>query len=56
MIFLIRKKKTKYKKAVYCKNQTRKASLTQWQQPPMGWVKCNTDVGFHSDLNQTSAG
>jgi hypothetical protein len=30
--------------------------LTQWQQPPMGWVKCNIDVGFGSDLNKTSAG
>ncbi|MCI01688.1 BZIP-like protein, partial [Trifolium medium] len=30
--------------------------LTQWQQPPIGWYKCNADAGFHSDSNKTSAG
>lgn len=26
----------------------------QWQKPPDGWFKCNTDAGFHKDLNRTS--
>jgi ribonuclease HI len=29
---------------------------SQWQKPPVGWFKCNTDAGFHDALNKTSAG
>ncbi|CAJ2662609.1 unnamed protein product [Trifolium pratense] len=27
-----------------------------WQKPPTGWFKCNSDAGFHIDLNKTSDG
>jgi hypothetical protein len=27
-----------------------------WQKPPVGWLKCNTDAGFHNGANKTSAG
>ncbi|PNX57790.1 cytochrome p450, partial [Trifolium pratense] len=27
-----------------------------WQKPPTGWFKCNSDAGFHNDLNKTSDG
>jgi ribonuclease HI len=30
--------------------------VVQWQKPPTGWLKCNTDAAFHNDSNQTSAG
>jgi ribonuclease HI len=32
------------------------ASNLRWQKPSDGWFKCNTDAGFHRDLNRTSGG
>jgi hypothetical protein len=26
----------------------------QWEKPAQGWMKCNVDAAFHSDLNKTS--
>jgi ribonuclease HI len=28
----------------------------QWEKPPVGWIKCNTDAAFHDAHNTTSAG
>jgi ribonuclease HI len=30
--------------------------MISWLKPPMGWLKCNVDAGFHHNLNKTSAG
>jgi ribonuclease HI len=32
------------------------ATNIQWQKPPDGWLKCNTDAGIHKELNKTSGG
>jgi ribonuclease HI len=29
---------------------------TQWQRPPVNWLKCNVDAGFHQTINRTSGG
>jgi ribonuclease HI len=34
-------------------NDQRQQQL-QWQTPPVGWFKCNTDAGFHDSPNRTS--
>jgi ribonuclease HI len=37
-------------------NNTQQQQVVQWQKPPIGWFKCNTDASFHGNSNQTSAG
>jgi hypothetical protein len=36
-------------------NNTQQQQVVQWQKPPIGWFKCNTDASFHGNSNQTSA-
>jgi hypothetical protein len=37
-------------------NEEQQHHVANWQKPHVGWLKCNTDAGFHNGANKTSAG
>lgn len=37
-------------------NSQHSQDLLVWRKPPLGFLKCNVDAGFHNDLNVTSMG